>query len=46
MKLIMYSDPGERPIADILLNQHPFCENDPNYNFLDTQLYGKIRGAY
>ncbi|OBT49003.1 STE/STE11 protein kinase [Pseudogymnoascus sp. WSF 3629] len=38
--------PGERPTADTLLNQHPFCELDPNYNFLDTTLFSKIRGAY
>ncbi|OBT63383.1 STE/STE11 protein kinase [Pseudogymnoascus sp. 23342-1-I1] len=38
--------PGERPTADTLLNQHPFCELDPNYNFLDTSLFSKIRGAY
>jgi mitogen-activated protein kinase kinase kinase len=41
-----YSDPLERPTADTLLNHHPFCELDPNYNFLDTSLYAKIRGAY
>lgn len=40
------TDPGERPTADTLLNQHPFCAADPNYNFLDTDLYAKIRGAY
>ncbi|KAI9731449.1 MAG: hypothetical protein M1818_007839 [Claussenomyces sp. TS43310] len=39
-------DPKERPTADTLLSQHPFCELDPNYNFLDTELFGKIRGAY
>ncbi|KFY53961.1 hypothetical protein V497_08057 [Pseudogymnoascus sp. VKM F-4516 (FW-969)] len=38
--------PGERPTADTLLNRHPFCELDPNYNFLDTSLFSKIRGAY
>lgn len=39
-------NPPERPTADTLLSQHPFCELDPNYNFLDTELYAKIRGAY
>ncbi|KAF8866083.1 hypothetical protein BDZ45DRAFT_332210 [Acephala macrosclerotiorum] len=39
-------DPSERPTADTLLSRHPFCELDPNYNFLDTNLYAKIRGAY
>ncbi|OWP06282.1 BcBCK1, mitogen-activated protein kinase [Marssonina coronariae] len=39
-------DPSERPTADTLLSQHPFCELDPNYNFLDTDLYAKIRGAF
>ncbi|KAL3426207.1 MAP kinase kinase kinase [Phlyctema vagabunda] len=38
--------PSERPTADTLLQQHPFCQLDPNYNFLDTDLYAKIRGAY
>ncbi|KAF4636147.1 hypothetical protein G7Y89_g1943 [Cudoniella acicularis] len=37
-------DPSERPTADTLLSRHPFCELDPNYNFLDTNLYAKIRG--
>ncbi|RKF61980.1 putative mitogen-activated protein kinase [Erysiphe neolycopersici] len=39
-------DPSERPIADTLLSKHPFCKVDLNYNFLDTDLYAKIRGAY
>lgn len=39
-------DPQERPIADTLLKQHPFCEIDPNYNFLDTDLYAKIQTAF
>lgn len=43
---IVPSDPSDRPIADVLLSQHPFCELDNNYNFLDTELYAKIRGAY
>ena len=38
--------PTERPTADVLLSQHPFCELDPNYSFLDTDLYAKIRGTY
>ncbi|KAG9249142.1 BcBCK1, mitogen-activated protein kinase [Calycina marina] len=38
--------PSERPTADTLLSLHPFCEQNTNYNFLDTQLYAKIRGAY
>ncbi|KAI8230337.1 MAP kinase kinase kinase [Colletotrichum sp. SAR 10_96] len=37
-------NPLERPTADVLLSQHPFCELDPNYNFFDTGLYTKIRG--
>jgi len=40
------SNPLERPTADVLLSQHPFCELDPNYNFFDTDLYAKIRGTY
>ncbi|KAK4140425.1 uncharacterized protein C8A04DRAFT_14956 [Dichotomopilus funicola] len=38
-------DPTDRPTADVLLSQHPFCELDPNYSFLDTELYAKIRPA-
>ncbi|TQS39251.1 hypothetical protein Golomagni_00223 [Golovinomyces magnicellulatus] len=44
--LTLLSDPLERPIADTLLNQHPFCKLDLNYNFFDTDLYSKIQGAY
>ncbi|KAJ6071807.1 hypothetical protein N7499_009821 [Penicillium canescens] len=36
-------DSAERPTAGTLLTRHPFCESDPNYNFLDTALYAKIR---
>ncbi|KAK4100390.1 Pkinase-domain-containing protein [Parathielavia hyrcaniae] len=39
-------DPTDRPTADVLLSQHPFCELDPNYSFLDTELYAKIRGTF
>ncbi|KAK3385074.1 hypothetical protein B0H63DRAFT_472301 [Podospora didyma] len=39
-------NPSERPTADVLLSQHPFCELDPNYSFLDTELRAKIRGTY
>ncbi|KAL4810540.1 hypothetical protein BDV18DRAFT_131234 [Aspergillus unguis] len=35
-------DTSERPTAQTLLT-HPFCEPDPKYNFLDTELYAKIR---
>ena len=38
-------DPSERPTAETLLRQHPFCEVDPYYNFLDTELHRKIREA-
>ncbi|KAH4119166.1 hypothetical protein HBI23_176330 [Parastagonospora nodorum] len=38
-------DPTERPTAETLLRA-PFCFSDPNYNFLDTELYAKIRGAF
>ncbi|MCJ1337116.1 hypothetical protein MMC09_002395 [Bachmanniomyces sp. S44760] len=37
-------DPSERPTAEILLSQHAFCTVDPYYNFLDTELHGKIEG--
>ena len=36
-------DPSDRPTAETLLMQHPFCRVDPYYNFLDTELHGKIR---
>ncbi|KAG5985175.1 hypothetical protein E4U55_000811 [Claviceps digitariae] len=39
-------NPLDRPTADVLLSQHPFCELDPNYNFYDTELYTKIKDAY
>ncbi|KAJ5648467.1 hypothetical protein N7490_004839 [Penicillium lividum] len=35
-------DSAERPTAGTLLTRHPFCESDPTYNFLDTELYAKI----
>ncbi|KAG5945338.1 hypothetical protein E4U53_006731 [Claviceps sorghi] len=39
-------NPLDRPTADVLLSQHPFCDLDPNYNFYDTELYTKIKDAY
>ncbi|KAI9860167.1 MAG: hypothetical protein M1813_006277 [Trichoglossum hirsutum] len=39
-------DPSDRPTAETLLRQHPFCSFDHDYNFLDTELYAKIRGAF
>lgn len=39
------SDPAERPTAETLLRA-PFCFSDSHYNFLDTELYAKIRGAF
>lgn len=41
-----YRNPFDRPTADVLLSQHPFCDLDPNYNFYDTALYQKIKHAY
>ncbi|KAF4556244.1 MAP kinase kinase kinase mkh1-like protein [Elsinoe fawcettii] len=38
-------DPADRPTAETLLRA-PFCFSDPHYNFLDTELYSKIRGAF
>jgi mitogen-activated protein kinase kinase kinase len=35
-------DPSERPTAE-RLRQHQFCDPDPYYNFLDTELHNKIR---
>lgn len=39
-------NPTERPTADMLLSQHPFCDLDPGYNFFSTELYTKIKGTY
>ncbi|PGH11318.1 STE/STE11/BCK1 protein kinase [Helicocarpus griseus UAMH5409] len=36
-------DTFERPTAETLLSQHPFCKPDKRYNFLDTELHAKIR---
>ena len=36
-------DPTERPTAEILLKQDPFCKADPYYNFLDTELHRRIK---
>ncbi|KAK4063350.1 uncharacterized protein Triagg1_9501 [Trichoderma aggressivum f. europaeum] len=38
--------PFDRPTADVLLSQHPFCELDSHYNFYDTVLYTKIKETY
>ncbi|KAI9724956.1 MAG: hypothetical protein M1812_000232 [Candelaria pacifica] len=38
-------DSSDRPTAATLLT-HPFCRRDTDYNFLDTELYAKIRGAF
>ncbi|GAB1211747.1 mitogen-activated protein kinase kinase kinase [Aspergillus terreus] len=40
---LAFMDSSDRPTAQTLLTQHPFCEPDPKYNFLDTELYAKIR---
>ncbi|KAF2239414.1 Pkinase-domain-containing protein [Viridothelium virens] len=37
--------PHERPTAETLLRQ-PFCFFDEDFNFFDTELYAKIRGAF
>lgn len=36
-------DPSERPTAETLLRQDPFCRADPYYNFLDTELHSRIK---
>ncbi len=41
-----YRDASERPTADMLLSQHPFCNLDFSYDFHKTDLYAKIRGTY
>ncbi|VUC23681.1 unnamed protein product [Clonostachys rosea] len=37
-------NPSERPTADKMLSQHPFCFADPEFRFEDTTLYAKIKG--
>lgn len=37
-----HSDPSERPTASILLT-HEFCNVPPDFNFLETTLYQKIK---
>ncbi|KFA66868.1 hypothetical protein S40285_02300 [Stachybotrys chlorohalonatus IBT 40285] len=39
-------NPTERPTADVLLSQHPFCELDQGYHFHETELYKKIKGTF
>ncbi|PHH59367.1 hypothetical protein CDD81_3348 [Ophiocordyceps australis] len=39
-------NPFDRPTADVLLSQHPFCELDPHYDFSHTTLYHKIKETY
>ena len=38
-------DPGERPTAETLLTQHPFCKVDRYFDFLGTELHRRIREA-
>ncbi|KAF3491456.1 mitogen activated protein kinase kinase kinase 3 [Arthroderma uncinatum] len=40
---LAFIDTFDRPTAETLLSQHPFCTFDPNFNFLDTELHAKIR---
>lgn len=37
-------NPFDRPTAEKLLAQHPFCELDPNYDFRNTAIHARIRG--
>ena len=36
-------DASERPTAETLLRGHKFCEFNPWFNFLDTELHAKIK---
>ena len=38
-------DASERPTAETLLQQHPFCEEHLDYNFYDTELSRKLRDS-
>lgn len=42
----MPRNPFDRPTADVLLSQHPFCNLDPDYDFYHTDLYAKIKGTF
>jgi mitogen-activated protein kinase kinase kinase len=44
LTVLRFRKPYERPTAEKLLAEHPFCELDPGYNFFDTLLYKKIKG--
>ncbi|KKA28870.1 hypothetical protein TD95_000259 [Thielaviopsis punctulata] len=35
-------NPYDRPTAEKLLAEHPFCEADPDFQFDNTELYAKI----
>ncbi|CAI4214705.1 unnamed protein product [Parascedosporium putredinis] len=37
-------NPYDRPTAEKLLAEHPFCELDPGFDFRNTELWAKIRG--
>lgn len=38
-------DPSERPTAETLLSESPFCQLNPYFNFLDTDLHKKLEAA-
>ena len=37
-------DPGQRPTAETLKQDSQFCRFDEYYNFMDTELYKKLKG--
>lgn len=39
-------NPYDRPTANQLLQEHPFCAVDTSFNFHDTTLYAKIKGTF
>ncbi|KKF96837.1 MAP kinase kinase kinase mkh1 [Ceratocystis platani] len=38
-------NPFDRPTAEKLLAEHPFCESDPDFLFENTEIYEKIKPA-
>lgn len=40
------SNSADRPTAQKLLAEHPFCAYRDDYNFHDTELYKKIKGTW
>lgn len=44
--IFLFSNSADRPTAQKLLAEHPFCAYRDDYNFHDTELYAKIKGTW